>query len=268
MISFFNSSSEYPIASFAAILAIGKPVAFEASADDLETLGFISITTILPFFGLTANCTLAPPVSTPISLITWIAWFLIFWNSLSVKVKDGATVIESPVWTPMGSTFSIEQTIIQLSFLSLITSISNSFQPSKDSSIKISFIGDRLIPFLTIFINSLLFLAVPPPEPPSVKDGLMMIGKDKDFWNFKAFFKLLTTKPLGESSPIFVIDFLNNSLFSAFSITDFVAPMSSTLYLDKIFFFCSSIERFKAVWPPMVESKASGFSLEIIFSRK
>ena len=70
VISFFNSSSEYPIASFAAILAIGKPVAFDASADDLETLGFISITTILPFFGLTANCTLAPPVSTPISLIT------------------------------------------------------------------------------------------------------------------------------------------------------------------------------------------------------
>ena len=48
VISFFNSSNEYPIANFAAIFAIGNPVAFEASADDLLTLGFISIITILP----------------------------------------------------------------------------------------------------------------------------------------------------------------------------------------------------------------------------
>jgi hypothetical protein len=45
----------YPIANFAATFAIGKPVAFEARAEDLETLGFISITTILPSFGFMAN---------------------------------------------------------------------------------------------------------------------------------------------------------------------------------------------------------------------
>ena len=45
----------YPTANLAATLAIGKPVAFEAKAEDLETLGFISIITSLPFFGLTAN---------------------------------------------------------------------------------------------------------------------------------------------------------------------------------------------------------------------
>jgi hypothetical protein len=39
----------------AAILAIGKPVALEASADERLTLGFISIITILPSFGLIAN---------------------------------------------------------------------------------------------------------------------------------------------------------------------------------------------------------------------
>ena len=47
--SFFSSSSVYPIASLAATLAIGNPVAFDARADDLDTLGFISITTIRPF---------------------------------------------------------------------------------------------------------------------------------------------------------------------------------------------------------------------------
>ncbi len=37
------------------------------------------------------------------------------WYSLSVRVWAGATVIESPVWTPIGSKFSIEQTMTQLS---------------------------------------------------------------------------------------------------------------------------------------------------------
>ena len=54
------------------------------------------------------------------------------WYSLSVSVSAGATVIESPVWTPIGSMFSIEQTMMQLSALSRTTSISNSFQPSTD----------------------------------------------------------------------------------------------------------------------------------------
>ena len=37
------------------------------------------------------------------------------WYSLSVNVIAGATVIESPVWTPIGSRFSIEHTMTQLS---------------------------------------------------------------------------------------------------------------------------------------------------------
>ena len=78
VISFCNSSNVYPIASFAATLAIGKPVAFDANAEDLLTLGFISITISLPFFGLRANCTFDPPVSTPISLKTAILALRIF----------------------------------------------------------------------------------------------------------------------------------------------------------------------------------------------
>ena len=55
LISFFNSSRVKPTANFAAILAIGNPVALDANADDLDTLGFISITTMSPFSGLIAN---------------------------------------------------------------------------------------------------------------------------------------------------------------------------------------------------------------------
>ena len=60
------------------------------------------------------------------------------WYSLSVSVSAGATVMESPVCTPIGSTFSIEQMMMQLSALSRTTSISNSFQPSTLSSIRTS----------------------------------------------------------------------------------------------------------------------------------
>ena len=103
------SSRVKPTASWAATLAIGKPVALEARAEERDTRGFISITTRRPVRGSTANWTLAPPVSIdgrstvrPSSRISWY--------SRSNRVIWGATVTESPVWTPIGSTFSIEQT--------------------------------------------------------------------------------------------------------------------------------------------------------------
>ena len=115
-------------------MAIGKPVAFEARADDRLTRGFISMTTMWPSAGFTANCTLDPPVSTPTRRMTAKAASRMSWYSTSERVWAGATVMESPVCTPMGSTFSIEQTITQLSARSRMTSSSYSFQP-----------GDRLL---------------------------------------------------------------------------------------------------------------------------
>ena len=53
----------------------------------------------------------------------------ITWYSRSVSVIAGATVIESPVCTPIGSRFSMEQTMTTLSAWSRITSSSNSFHP-------------------------------------------------------------------------------------------------------------------------------------------
>src|ERR1039457_5135596 len=103
-----SSSSEYPTASLAAIFAIGKPVALDARAEERDTRGFISITIMLPVRGSTENWMFDPPVSTPISRMTANEASRIDWYSLSVRVIAGATVIESPVWTPMGSKFSIE----------------------------------------------------------------------------------------------------------------------------------------------------------------
>ena len=65
MMSFGISSSVRPTASLAAILAMGNPVALLASAELLDTLGFISMTTIRPSVGLRPNWMFEPPHSTP-----------------------------------------------------------------------------------------------------------------------------------------------------------------------------------------------------------
>ncbi len=71
-----------------------------------------------------------------------------------MSVCCGATVTESPVCTPIGSMFSIEQTITTLSPWSRITSSSNSPQPITDWSIRIWPIGEASRPWRTIRSNS------------------------------------------------------------------------------------------------------------------
>ena len=113
----------------------------DASALDRDTRGFISMTTCRPVVGSTANWMLEPPVSTPTSRMTANAMSRSCWYSRSVSVIAGATVMESPVCTPIGSRFSIEQTTTQLSLRSRITSSSYSFQPSTLSSTSTSWTG-------------------------------------------------------------------------------------------------------------------------------
>ena len=133
---------------------MGKPVALEASAEERDTRGFISMMTMRPSSGLTANWTLEPPVSTPISRRHAIEASRMIWYSLSVSVCAGATVMESPVCTPMGSRFSMEQMMMQLSALSRTTSISNSFQPMTISSMSSSLVGEASRPRSQMATNS------------------------------------------------------------------------------------------------------------------
>jgi hypothetical protein len=76
---------------------MGYPVALDARADDLETLGFISTEIICSVSGFSANCTFHPPAKFPRERIIRMALFLISWNAVSLNVIAGATVIESPV---------------------------------------------------------------------------------------------------------------------------------------------------------------------------
>ena len=164
------------MASLVAIFAIGKPVAFEARALERDTRGFISITIMRPVSGFTANWILHPPVSTPTSRIMSIERLRSFWYSTSVSVRAGATVIESPVCTPIGSIFSILQTITTLSALSRITSSSYSFHPMIDSSIKTSEVGLCRNPAPAIWRRVASSKAIPDPKPPIVKDGRITTG--------------------------------------------------------------------------------------------
>ncbi len=117
-------------------------MALLASALERDTRGFISMTTMRPSSGFTANWMLQPPVSTPTSRMTAMPMSRSRWYSRSVRVSAGATVIESPVWTPIGSRFSIEQTTTTLSLRSRMSSSSNSFQPRIDSSRSTSVVGE------------------------------------------------------------------------------------------------------------------------------
>ncbi len=121
-------------------------MALEASALDRDTRGFISMTIMRPVRGSTANWMLQPPVSTPTSRMTAIATSRMFWYSRSVSVRAGATVTLSPVCTPIGSMFSMEQTMTTLSARSRMTSSSYSFQPRIDSSRSTSVVGEASSP--------------------------------------------------------------------------------------------------------------------------
>ena len=98
------------------------------------------------------------------------------WYSRSVRVSAGATVMESPVCTPIGSTFSIEQTTTTLSLRSRISSSSYSFQPRIDSSSRTSVVGEACRPAPAISCRPASSWAMPDPEPPIVNDGRTTTG--------------------------------------------------------------------------------------------
>jgi hypothetical protein len=249
-------------------LAIGKPVALEASADERDTRGFISMTTRRPVFGSTANWMFDPPVSTPTLRMTAFASSRIAWYCRSDSVICGATVIESPVWTPIASKFSIEQTMITLSAWSRITSSSNSFQPSTDSSIRTSCDGDSSSPFWTIFLKSAAVFATPPPEPPSVNDGRITSGRPISFAIRSASARERARSERGTSAPISSMAFLNRSRSSASRIACSFAPISLTFRRSRMPRSESASARLIAVWPPTVGRIASGRSRSMIRSRK
>ena len=68
------------------------------------------------------------------------------WYSLLERVSAGATTMESPVWTPTGSTFSMLHTAMALPVASRMVSNSISFQPAMYFSTRIWVMGEASRP--------------------------------------------------------------------------------------------------------------------------
>lgn len=100
--------------------------------------------------------------------MTFSAAVLRRWWSVSERVRQGATTMDSPVWIPMASRFSMLQMMMQLSLESLMTSYSYSFHPRTDSSMRTWWILEYARPRAQISSSSSSLWAIPPPVPPRV----------------------------------------------------------------------------------------------------
>jgi hypothetical protein len=236
-------------------------VAFEASAEERDTRGFISMTTTSAVSRFSANWTFEPPVSTPTARITAAAASRRTWNSMSERVIDGATQTESPVCTPIGSMFSIEQTITTLSRLSRITSSSNSPQPSTDSSTRTWPIGLSRTPRATTSSKLCASRAKPPPWPPRVNAGRITTGRlSPSSRATRASSTLWAITERGTRRPTEAIASPNASRSSAVWMAFADAPISSMPSSSRMPSSLSRMARLSAVWPPSVGSSASGRS--------
>ena len=164
--------------------------------------------------------------------------------------------MESPVWTPIMSKFSMEQMIIALSARSRITSISYSFQPSTLSSTSTSWTGESSRPRRSSERISSELYASPPPVPPSVKLGRRTTGYPTSLANPSPACTLETSSDRGTSRPISVIAALKAWRSSARLIASRFAPISSTPNSSSTPASARATEAFSPVWPPTVESSA------------
>ncbi len=107
---------------------------------------------------------------------------------------------------------------------------------------------------------------MPPPVPPSVKEGRITAGSPTTASASRASASECAITLLGLSMPISAIASRNFSRSSARSITSALAPISSTWCAARKPEASSAIAVFSAVCPPMVGRIASGFSRRMMRS--
>jgi hypothetical protein len=107
---------------------------------------------------------------------------------------------------------------------------------------------------------------MPPPLPPSVKDGRITTGKPSAACTCMASSMLCASAERGLARPMRVMAALNFSRSSALSIASRVAPIISTPWAWSTPCLARSSAQLSPVCPPMVGSSAAGFSSAITFS--
>ncbi|VVB97455.1 Uncharacterised protein [uncultured archaeon] len=174
--------------------------------------------------------------------------------------------MDSPVCMPIGSIFSILHITIHVSFLSRITSYSNSFHPMMLSSMSTWWILESSSPRPVIASSSSLVRAMPPPAPPRVYAGRIISGSPSSFISSSASSRLFTAFERGTFSPMLIIFFLNRSRSSESIMAWSGVPRSSTPNLSNTPISASSDVILSPVWPPSPAIMPSGLSRSIIFS--
>ena len=203
-------------------------------------------------------------MSTPISRMMAMEASRMTWYSLSERVWIGATVMLSPVWTPMGSRFSMEQMITTLSARSRITSSSYSFHPTTDSSIITWFMRLASRPPADRASSSACVWATPPPVPPRVKLGRTIRGRPISSAMARTWSMLVAMPLLGMRRPMLFMAFRNRSRSSAFLMAESDAPIISTLNFSSTPISATATAVFRPVWPPRVGRMAQGRSFSMM----
>ncbi len=172
----------------------------------------------------------------------------------------------SPVWIPIGSIFSILQTVMQLPLLSLTTSYSSSFHPARLSSMITWFEYEN--DFSSNLISSSSLWANPLQSHPRAKAALTRTGYPiSEAINFASLIDsavLLFAYFTCISSRIW----LNFFLSSVASITEVGVQRTFTLCFLRVPFVSSVNQQLSAVCPQKESKIASGFSFSIILSTK
>ena len=219
-----------------------------------------------PSAGLIANWMLQPPWFTPTPSMMSAPIRTSSSISLCVRVRAGATVIESPVCTPTGSTFSMVVTSIVSPVRSRIISSSSSFQPRIDSSSRTSLVSESRRPCSTKRVSSSFVCAKPEPRPPIVNEGRTTNGYPSSSAASSASCSEWAIRDLATSAPHRSTISLNSSRSSPARIVSTLEPMISTPYFSKIPASARFIAAFRAVCPPRVGRRASGRSFAMIRS--
>ncbi len=167
-----------PTASLAPMRAIGNPVALDASADERDTRGFISITSISPFTGLTANWMLQPPASTPISRMIAtgrIAHRLVFAIGQRHRRRHGDRVAGVHAHRIEVLDRADDHDVVRVIAHHLELELLPAEQRCARSSTCVHRRAGRGRDARCVSYSSRLY-AMPPPDPPSVNDGRMIAG--------------------------------------------------------------------------------------------
>ena len=160
----------------------------------------------------------------------------------------------------------MEHIITTLSFASLKSSNSYSFHPINALSIMTSWIGEVSNPLVNSSSKSFSSYTKEAPVPPRVNDALITRG-NPNFWAISFPLRYEVAVAWGAIGiPMSNIKFLNCSLSSVILIAFISTPIIFTSKSSHIPLSSASIQRFNAVWPPMVGNTASiwGCSFKIL----